>query len=72
MSAAATISVSLNGEPRELAAGTTVAQLVQSLPGSAGRVAVEVNRVIVPRSTHAQHSLAADDVIEIVTFVGGG
>jgi sulfur carrier protein len=66
------ITVLVNGEPRGVAPGTTVAGLLAEL-GLAGRpVAVERNLEIVPRSVHATTTLAADDRIEIVTMVGGG
>lgn len=71
-SAAPTIQVHVNGEPRTLPAGATVAALLAEL-GLAGRpVAVERNLEIVPRSTHASTPLAAGDRVEIVTMVGGG
>ncbi len=70
--AAPAIDVSVNGEPRRLPRGATVAALLTDL-GLAGRpVAVERNLEIVPRSAHASTPLAAGDRIEIVTMVGGG
>ena len=70
--AATSIRVIIGGEAREVAADTTVAQLLVSL-GAAGRpCAVEINRAIVPRGAHAGHRLAEGDAIEIVGFVGGG
>ena len=66
------VRVTVGGEPREVAAGTTVAQLLASL-GAAGRpCAVEINRTIVPRAAHADRRLADGDAIEVVGFVGGG
>jgi len=68
----APLSVHVNGEPRGVAAGTTVAALLAEL-GLAGRpVAVERNEEIVPRSAHGETALAEGDRIEIVTMVGGG
>ncbi len=66
------IAITLNGEPRRLAAGTSIAGLVESLALPAGRVAVERNRTIVPRSDWAATGLADGDELEIVHFVGGG
>jgi thiamine biosynthesis protein ThiS len=63
--------VRVNGEPRELAAGTTVAALLQAL-GVQGPVAVERNREIVPRAHHAGTELRDGDELEVVHFVGGG
>ena len=66
------ISIRLNGEPRELAAGSSVEALVGSLVLTKGRVAVERNREIVPMSAWAGVLLAEGDEVEIVHFVGGG
>ena len=66
------IAITLNGEARQLAAQTTVAQLLQSLGYAGKRVAVEKNGAIVPKSQHAEVSVAAGDRLEIVVAVGGG
>lgn len=66
-------SYTINGETRALpAAAPTIAALLADM-GLAGRkVAVEKNGVIVPKSRHNGEAVAAGDVIEIVTAVGGG
>lgn len=62
----------VNGRPLRLAAGATVASLVESL-GLAGRkIAVEKNGEIVPRGEHARAPLQNGDRVEIVAAVGGG
>lgn len=66
------IAIMLNGERRALAAGTTIAALVESLALPPGRVAVERNREIAPRSGWGEQPLADGDQLEIVHFVGGG
>ena len=70
------MKITLNGEPLEIAAGTTVAMLVALVSGESGRdprsVAVERNREIVPKSEHAMTGLEEGDEIELVQFVGGG
>jgi len=66
------IAITLNGEPRRVAAGTSLGALVDSLGLPAGRVAVERNRAIVPRSDWADTRVEAGDVLEIVHLVGGG
>lgn len=65
-------TVFVNGEPRQLADGTSVAKLLADLGLAAAHVAVEVNLELVPRSQHAAQSLAEGDRVEIVTLVGGG
>jgi sulfur carrier protein len=70
---AGTLAVHVNGQPRELPAGTSVAALLAALsPPPRGPCAVEVNREIVPRSQHGSRVLADGDRVEIVSFVGGG
>jgi len=66
------MEVTVNGSPRQVPEGLTVRGLVEHLGLTEGPVAVEVNREIVPRARHAEHRVAAGDVIEIVHFVGGG
>ena len=66
------VAIALNGEPTRVPVGATVVQLLEQLELGGQRVAVEVNGVVVPRSEHAAHVLAAGDEVEIVTFVGGG
>jgi sulfur carrier protein len=62
----------VNGDPRDLPAGATVASLVETLALGSGRIAVEVNEELVPRSTYAERVLAEGDRVEIVHAIGGG
>ena len=66
------MQVVVNDEPRMLAAGATVADLVAALGLGPRRVAVEVNRAVVPRTDYATTTLRDGDAIEIIHFVGGG
>ena len=66
------ISLTLNGAPHSVAAGTSVAGLLAGLDLDATKVAVERNLEIVPRSTFADVALGEGDRLEIVHFVGGG
>jgi len=68
----ATLEITLNGQRREVPAPLTVAQLLVHLQLKPEFVAVEVNRDLVGRGSHADRSLAPGDVLEIVTLVGGG
>lgn len=68
----ATIPIRLNGETREVAAGTSIAQLLQLAGFGERRVAVERNGEIVPRSQHATTEVASGDHLEIVQAIGGG
>jgi sulfur carrier protein len=64
--------VTLNGEPRDLRDGLTVAELVTDLGLRARRIAVEINLDILARDDYAQRPLCDGDVVEIVHFIGGG
>lgn len=66
------IAVTVNGEKREVPAGTTVSDLLALIGIAGGKVAVERNRAIVARSSFDTQVLDDGDVIEIVRFVGGG
>ena len=61
----------INGEQRQLEV-TTLSTLVEQLGMKADRVAVELNREIVPRDAWPQTLLRDGDKLEIVHFVGGG
>jgi thiazole synthase len=66
------VRVRVNGEERRLAAGTTVAQLLEELGVPSSGTAVELGGAIVPRSCYATIRLADGQALEIVRFVGGG
>lgn len=62
----------INGEARDFNDPLTLAGLVAQLDMKADRVAVELNRSIVPREQWQATNLAEGDRLEIVHFVGGG
>jgi sulfur carrier protein len=66
------MQVKLNGEPREIPDGLTVAGLLAHLGVRAPRVAVEVNEAVVTKERYEACELRAGDAVEIVAFVGGG
>ncbi|MFZ4382241.1 MAG: sulfur carrier protein ThiS [Sandarakinorhabdus sp.] len=66
------MTIILNGDPRRIADGSSVADLLRLLDLPAEKVAVERNLSIVPRSSFAEVALAEGDALEIVHFVGGG
>ncbi|ASK35993.1 sulfur carrier protein ThiS [Alloalcanivorax mobilis] len=65
------MKLTVNGDTVTLD-GATVADLVTQLNLHGRRLAVEVNRDIVPKSEHATCSLRDGDVVEIVHAIGGG
>lgn len=66
------MKIQVNGKDSECPSGVTVAALLDQLGLSERRVAVEINREIVPRSAHPVVRLQEHDRVEIVTAIGGG
>ncbi len=64
--------LTVNGDPMELPAPTTLAELVAKLELGGQRVAFEVNGTIVPRSQRDAHALRDGDKVEVVSAIGGG
>jgi len=67
-----TFQVKLNGEPREMPDGATVAQAVAELTVASTGIAAAVNGSVVPRGSWAATLLRPGDQIEVVTAVQGG
>ena len=66
------MKVTLNGAEREIAPDTTIASLVDEITKDRSRVAVERNRMIVPRAQWETAVVSDGDEVEVVTLVGGG
>jgi sulfur carrier protein len=66
------MKITLNGEDREVADALKLEALLEAGGFAEKRIAVEINRQIIPRSTFAEHELKPDDRIEIVHAIGGG
>ena len=66
-----TIEIRFNGEPKQVRS-STVGQLLEEFDLHGKKVAVELNREIVSRTSYQSTSLQAGDAVEIVHFVGGG
>lgn len=66
------MKIQLNGQEREFNGSLSLSQLLAQLGMKEDRVAVELNRNIVPREQWPQTQLSEGDHLEIVHFVGGG
>ena len=62
----------VNGEDREFSSISTISALLEQLGMKPDRVAVELNRDLVPRERWEKTNLSNGDKLEIVHFVGGG
>jgi sulfur carrier protein len=66
------ISIHVNGREESIDGGLSVTGLLDHLGLAGKRVAVELNREIVPRSQHGETRVQAGDKVEIVRAIGGG
>jgi sulfur carrier protein len=66
------VSIHVNGEERPVPADCTVAGLLEVLELGDRRVAIALNRDVVPRSNYAERTIALGDRVEILEAVGGG
>jgi sulfur carrier protein len=66
------MTIVVNGEPRELAAGINVNDVVAQLTDAPRGIAVAVNGTVVPRGAWAHTTLGDADNIEVLTAVQGG
>jgi sulfur carrier protein len=66
------VQVTVNDEPHVLPDGATVADLVTALGLGGRRIAVELNRSVVPRAAYLSTTLHEGDIVEVIHFVGGG
>ena len=66
------LTIQLNGEPRQMPAAISIASLLETAGYADRRVAVEINREIVPKSLHRERLLHDGDHVEIVHALGGG
>jgi thiamine biosynthesis protein ThiS len=62
----------INGEEKQFAERISLADLIIQLGMKSDRVAVELNREIVPRAQWGETALRDGDKLEVVHFVGGG
>ena len=67
-----TIQISINGKSREVACDCSISALLTELELKPVKIAIELNREIVPKSVFEDTILKTGDQLEIVQFVGGG
>ncbi|MFJ4683307.1 sulfur carrier protein ThiS [Streptomyces sp. NPDC091377] len=66
------VTISVNGEPREVAPGTALDALVRALAPAPSGVAAAVNETVVPRGQWPTTALSEGDRVEVLTAVQGG
>jgi len=66
------MKISVNGDSREYGDNTTVADVVADLDLTGKRIAIELNKEILPFNQYAEKAISANDTLEIVQAIGGG
>jgi len=66
------MQITVNGQPHNLAAATSITELLLALGLDQQRIAVEVNKNVIGRSKHSAFQLTDGDCVEIIQAVGGG
>ena len=66
------MQIVVNGDSMELEENADLVHLIHRLEMQHGRIAIELNKRIVPRSEHATQRLHPGDVVEVVQAIGGG
>ena len=66
------MTVTINGERREIPDGLNIAAMLEHLGMAGDRVAIERNLDILPRARWQETQVQSNDTFEIVHFVGGG
>ena len=62
----------LNGKKFEVLKKVTNAQLLKKIDIKSSKVAVEVNKVVIPKEKYRDFKFKKNDKVEVVTFIGGG
>ncbi len=65
------IKITVNGDQHTIPTNYSLTDLLQLLEVE-GRLAIDVNGEIIPRSTHSDYLLSENDQVEIVHAIGGG
>ena len=66
------ISVQINGEEKVFGEVVSLDRIIESLALQNKKIAVEINKHIIPRSEYTKTLIKSGDSIEIVGAVGGG
>jgi len=66
------ITIQLNGDPYVIEGDARLTVLIERLKMKPTRIAVELNREVVPKAKYAKVTLREGDELELINFVGGG
>jgi sulfur carrier protein len=66
------ITIQLNGDPYVIEGDARLTSLIEALKMKPSRIAVELNREVVPKADYGNVTLREGDELELINFVGGG
>lgn len=66
------MNITLNGERKQFSKQMTITELIDLLDINNGKIAIEINGEIAPKSNYTNYKISHDDKIEIINAVGGG
>lgn len=66
------MTIMVNGERREVDAGTTIQALLEALALDGSTLVVQRNEDIIDQAQYGEVTLTEEDHVELVRFVGGG
>jgi len=66
------MKIQLNGEKKNISAGTTIRSLLEQVNLNQEHLVVEVNLEIIPKENFSSHILKENDRVELIHFMGGG
>lgn len=66
------MTIIINGDIEEIPSGLNLEGILEFFSLPSQRVAVELNKTVVPRREWSTTTVAESDKIEVIHFVGGG
>jgi sulfur carrier protein len=66
------MNIRLNNKQYQIEKSVTLEKLLKILNITETKIAIEVNRVVIPKSNYNKHMINDNDKIEIITAIGGG
>ncbi|MBL61514.1 MAG: thiamine biosynthesis protein ThiS [Candidatus Pelagibacter sp.] len=62
----------LNGKKFKINQDDTISKLLKKIAVKSSKVAIEINKVVIPKEKYNKFKFKKNDKVEIVTFIGGG
>jgi thiamine biosynthesis protein ThiS len=62
----------LNGKKFQISEKDTIMRLLKKIDIKSSKVAIEVNKVVIPKEKYRYFKFKNNDKVEVVTFIGGG